>query len=128
MTAVQGHTCRMLVSGTLVVGVARIFVSTNSTLMDFVSSPGDLALGATVRRVANPLEEARLGFFVSLILVHHLADGFGHDCGHRLVARSRVGAELTEQSPREAQRDVLMIAHENESIACLRENCLHTHS
>src|ERR1700722_9984641 len=80
----------------------KIFVSTNSTLMQLVPRPLDLALRPPIRRVAYPFEEPPLGLLRLRLLLDHLADGKCNEAAHRLIARGSEDAKAPQQFLRQA--------------------------
>src|SRR5258706_14302881 len=63
----------------------RMLVSTNSTLMQFVASPPDSALGSPIGCVSDPIEKPVLGACRFGFATHHSADRISHQLGHRLA-------------------------------------------
>src|ERR1700683_2671624 len=89
----------------------KMFVSTNSTLMQFVARPLDFAFHPSIGRVPYPFQEAPLGLLSLRLLFDHFADGQGNEAAHRLVASGREDPKASQQFVRQAQRDVGMFPH-----------------
>src|SRR5579864_6971237 len=75
----------------------KMFVSTNSALMEFGSSPLDFAPGAAVGSIASSIQEPAFGFGIALILFHKGTNRFRHDFCHRLVMGGCVDPETAQE-------------------------------
>ena len=88
----------------------------NSTLIEFIASPGDGVSAAAAGRILEPIQESVQSEFVLPVLIDHSRDGFCHEARHGFICRRCMDAEFAEQRLRQAKSYIFVLPHEYKCI------------
>ena len=91
----------------------------NSTVMNLVARPRDLAADPAIRRILQPRNETRGSRFPHAVLDKRAFDGLFHQSSHRLVSYCGTYPQLADQLFGKVNRKIPALVHDFKVITCL---------